>query len=76
MSASTTSPRKRGRGAAKAAPATPGRLAFVFTGDPINGQDPERIALLGYEFELNGAPVEVSDAVAAKLEGHTHFRKA
>lgn len=46
---------------------------FVFTGDPINGQDPERIRLFGKLFKLNGNKVSVPDDVAEKLAKHSHF---
>lgn len=46
---------------------------FKFTGDPINGQDPESIRFFGYLFKLNGNKVSVSDEVAAKLRLNSHF---
>lgn len=46
---------------------------FKFTGDPVNGQDPESIRFFGYLFKLNGNKVSVSDEVAAKLRVNSHF---
>lgn len=47
--------------------------AFRFTGDPINGQDPQKIRLFDKLFTLNGNKVSVPDEVADKLATHSHF---
>lgn len=47
---------------------------FVFTGDPVGGCDPLTTNYRGYQFELNGKPVPITDpAVAMKLKTHSHF---
>ena len=46
---------------------------FVFTGDPIGGDDPPFCNMHGYLFPLNGQAVAVSDEVAALLKTHSHF---
>lgn len=46
---------------------------FVFTGDPINGDDPATINWIGKTFALNGDPVSVPDEIAEKLATHSHF---
>lgn len=45
----------------------------TFTGDPRGGENPPVCHMAGIEFPL-GEPVDVSDALAAKLAGNTHFR--
>ena len=50
--------------------------SFVFTGDPVNGQDPDSIVMFSYRFTLNGDPVGVSDELAARLINNSHFTAA
>ena len=47
--------------------------SFVFTGDKIGGHDPSHIWMLGYNFELNGKPVQVDDHAARSLQNNRHF---
>lgn len=45
--------------------------AFVFIG---NGKsDPESIRVFGYQFQLNGDPVDVNELAANKLAHNSHF---
>ena len=48
--------------------------SFVFIG---NGRDdPKSLTLYGHTFELDGEPVEVSDATAIRiLSNHSHFKR-
>jgi hypothetical protein len=49
---------------------------FVFTGDPIGGDDPLTTNFRGYTFELNGRAVNVIDPdVVMKLKNHSHFKE-
>jgi hypothetical protein len=62
---------------------------FVFVGDtphtytdtqgrgrPATQPDnPPYITMYGYSFQLNGAPVDVSDDVARKLRTNSHFKE-
>lgn len=45
----------------------------TYIGDPRGGSNPPACVMSGVEFAL-GAAVEVSDALAAKLRGNSHFR--
>ena len=50
-------------------------MKFVFIGDGDN--DPQVSTHFGYTFELNGEAVDVKEKeVIAKLEHHSHFKKA
>ena len=49
------------------------KRAFVFTGDPINGQDPDKLRFFGVLFTLNGRKVSVSDEIAEQICNNSHF---
>lgn len=47
--------------------------SFVFTGDKVGGDDPDKIFMYGYMFKLDGKAVKVNADTADKLTGNTHF---
>ena len=51
----------------------PALRSFVFTGDPVGGDDPSEIVVFDKLFVLNGKAVEVPDNHAEKLAKHSHF---
>lgn len=47
---------------------------FRFTGDPRPGKhSPSEATIAGHRFTLDGAPVEVSEELAARLRRNNHF---